>query len=93
MSLVKIGKHIGFCVYRRSYLLWSHVIVVPATVRAFQFSVASRLERVLASSILGRICGGSDVNRHAVRVRRTRPSLPCSSSTYSTVPSIETVII
>ena len=25
--LVKIGKHIGFCVYRRSCLLWSPVIV------------------------------------------------------------------
>ena len=24
--LVKIGKYIGFCVYRRSYLLWSPVI-------------------------------------------------------------------
>ena len=26
--LVKIGKYIGFCVYRRSYLLWSPVIAV-----------------------------------------------------------------
>ena len=25
--LVKIGKYIGFCVYRRSYLLWSPVII------------------------------------------------------------------
>jgi len=25
--LVKIGKCIGFCVYRRSYLLWSPIIV------------------------------------------------------------------
>ena len=25
--LVKIGEYIGFCVYRRSYLLWSPVIV------------------------------------------------------------------
>ena len=25
--LVKIAKYIGFCVYRRSYLLWSPVIV------------------------------------------------------------------
>ena len=25
--LVKIGKYIGFCLYRRSYLLWSPVIV------------------------------------------------------------------
>ena len=25
---MKIGKYIGFCVYRRSYLLWSPVIIV-----------------------------------------------------------------
>ena len=26
--LVKIGKYIGFCVYRRSYLLWPPEVVV-----------------------------------------------------------------
>ena len=26
--LVKIAKYLGFCVYRRSYLLWPPVIVV-----------------------------------------------------------------
>ena len=29
--LVKIGKYIGFCVYRRSYLLWSPVILPGRT--------------------------------------------------------------
>ena len=26
--MVKIGKYIGFCVYRRSYLLWSPVVAL-----------------------------------------------------------------
>ena len=26
MLLVKIGKYIGFCLYRRSYLLWFHLL-------------------------------------------------------------------
>ena len=30
--LVKIGKYIGFCVYRRSYLLWSPVIMPVAAI-------------------------------------------------------------
>ena len=30
MLLVKVVKYIGFCVYRRSYLLWSPVIVAEA---------------------------------------------------------------
>ena len=28
---VKIGKHIGFCVYHKSYLLWSPVIITVET--------------------------------------------------------------
>ena len=28
-SLVKLSKYIGFCMYRRSYLLWSPVIEYP----------------------------------------------------------------
>ena len=34
--LVKIATYIGFCVYRRSYLIWSPVIVVP------QYSAGAR---------------------------------------------------
>ena len=31
MLFVKIAKYIGFCLYRRSYLIWSPVICDPGS--------------------------------------------------------------
>ena len=34
--MVKIAKYIGFCVYRRSYLIWSPVILLLRTEHVVQ---------------------------------------------------------
>ena len=46
--LVKIGKYIGFCVYRRSYLLWSPVIATP-----WDVSSAIKAGIFFSKSVLG----------------------------------------
>ena len=43
LLLVKIGNYIGFCVYRRSYLLWSPVIDTTGTAYTF-YEVEKRKE-------------------------------------------------
>ena len=39
--LVKIDKYVGFCVYRRSYLIWPPVIFFPRAREQLTTAVAS----------------------------------------------------
>ena len=47
LLIVKIAKYIGFCVYRRSYLIWSPVILISVWVVCLCFRDRSHLARVL----------------------------------------------
>ena len=56
--MVEIGKYIGFCVYRRSYLIWSPV-VVAGCVQASMFEVVPTVvcrSELLSSTVCLSVC-------------------------------------